>query len=172
MIFMSQTGMLDARRAAEWDRWYEEHLRIMASVPGVTSAQRFKTSTPAYSPSLAMYTVASANVLQDTYYLGIRGLGEWEPLVDRRHYHRNLFDGVDIAPAVPSDGYLLVADRAAPQPHAMNFAWLRVVALDRSTPYRGIAVVDAATADGIARDERIAVYRPVAPRIDGHLSAR
>lgn len=171
MIFMSQTGMLDARREAEWDRWYEEHLRIMASVPGVTSAQRFRTSTSDYPPSLAMYTVTSADVFQDAYYLSIRGLGEWEALVDRRHYRHNLFDGLNIAPAVPSDRYLLVADRDAPEHHSVNFVWLRTVALDESTPCRGIAVVDAVTAGSIASDERIGVYRPVAAQIAGRSKA-
>lgn len=171
MIFMSQTGILDARREAEWDRWYEEHLRIMASVPGVTSAQRFRTSTSDYPPSLALYTVASADVFQDAYYLSIRGLGEWESLVDRHHYRRNLFDGLNIAPAVPSDRCLLVADRDTPQHHSVNFVWLRAIAIDKSTPYRGIAVVDALTAGSIAPGEHIGVYRPVAAQIEGRSKA-
>lgn len=170
MIFMSQTGLLDTRREAEWDRWYEEHLRIMASVPGVTSAQRFRTSSSDYPPSLAMYTVTSADVFQNAYYLSIRGLGEWEPLVDRRRYRRNLFDGLDIAPAVAPDRYLLVADRDSPQHHSVNFVWLRTVAIDRSTPCRGIAVVDALTADSIP-DEHIGIYRPVGAQIGGRSKA-
>jgi hypothetical protein len=42
MIFNSQSGITDNSRAADWDAWYLEHLRIMATVPGVSSAQRFK----------------------------------------------------------------------------------------------------------------------------------
>jgi hypothetical protein len=167
MIFMSQTGLIDTRREADWDRWYEAHLCIMASVPGVTSAQRFRTSTPDYSPSLALYTVASAEVFTNPYYLSIRGLGEWDSLVNRRHYHRNLFDGLDIAPDVPLTHCLLIADRAAPETHAVRFVWLKAVAIDQSTPYRGIAVVAAAAANRIGPDERIAVYRPVAPALAG-----
>jgi hypothetical protein len=30
MIFMSQSGLSDPAREAEWDAWYVEHLRIMA----------------------------------------------------------------------------------------------------------------------------------------------
>ncbi len=171
MIFMSQTGMLDASREAEWDRWYEGHLAIMASVPGVTSAQRFRTSTPGFPPSLAMYTVTSADVFQDAYYLSIRGLGEWDALVDRRHYRRNLFEGLQFAPAVPPARRLLVADREAPENGPVKFVWLRAVALDKSTPYRGIAVVDAATANRIASDESVGVYRPVALQIEGRSRA-
>ena len=54
MIFVSQSGLLDSSRAADWDVWYLEHLRLMASVPGISSAQRFKTDSPTSSPSLAI----------------------------------------------------------------------------------------------------------------------
>ena len=46
-------ALTDASRAVEWDAWYVEHLNIMLTVPGVSSAQRFVTDTSGYSPSLA-----------------------------------------------------------------------------------------------------------------------
>ena len=33
MIFMSQSGLADPSRQAEWDAWYLEHLAIMAKAP-------------------------------------------------------------------------------------------------------------------------------------------
>ena len=60
MIFMSQSGITDPARAADWDRWYVEHLKIMLSVNGVNSTQRFKLVKGDQSPSLAMYSFASA----------------------------------------------------------------------------------------------------------------
>src|SRR5262245_33970359 len=111
MIFMSQSGITDPARAADWDVWYLEHLNIMLTVPGVSSAQRFVTEAPGYSPSLAMYTMRGAEVFQDPYYLSVRGMGEWQQLVDRQHYHRNLFSGLDRAPPVPTHARLIVADR-------------------------------------------------------------
>ena len=91
MIFMSQTGITDATREAELDAWYVDHLRIMLTVKGVDSTQRFKTTSAGYPPSLAMYSVAGAHVFQDPYYLSVRGMGEWDPLIDKNHYRRNLF---------------------------------------------------------------------------------
>ncbi len=70
----------------------------MLTVPGVSSAQRFVTDTPGYSPSLAIYTMAGPGVFDDPYYLSVRGMGEWLPLIDRRYYQRNLFAGLDRAP--------------------------------------------------------------------------
>lgn len=163
MIFMSQSGLTDPAREADWDVWYVEHLRVMASVQGVESAQRFKTRTPGYSPSLAMYTMVSADVFQDPYYQSIRGLGEFLPLIDRRYYKRNLFAGLDAAPEVGSGEVLLVWDAPAPRTEAgLDFTWLEAVAIDKSTPFRGIAVVSAQRAEQLSRDD-IARYVPATP---------
>jgi hypothetical protein len=165
MIFMSQSGLSDPGREAEWDAWYAEHLRTMVTVPGISSAQRFRTASPDHPPSLAMYTVASAAVFTDPYYLSVRGMGDWMPLIDRRHYRRNLFGGLDAAPSVHDGAVLLVADRDRPvELPGLPLTWLTAVGLDRSTPYRGIAVVPrAATATG-AR-EGLAAYEPVSARV-------
>ena len=163
MIFMSQSGLLDPAREREWDAWYVEHLRVMVTVPGISSAQRFTTGSPGYSPSLAMYSVASADVFADPYYQRVRGMGEWLPLIDTRHYRRNLFAGLDAAPDVPDGCALVVVDRAPAELPGLELTWLETVGLDRSTPYRGIAVVTRAAAEALAGHD-VGVYRPVAAR--------
>jgi len=165
MIFMSQSAIVDASREAQWDQWYLEHLQVMLTVPGVASAQRFKTSSQTYPRSLALYTFSSADIFKDAYYLGIRGQGEWVPLIDKRSHHRNLFAGMQAAPDVGSDACLLVVDRAVPSSDSgPGFTWLEAVAVDRSTPYRGIAVVALTGAKSIAPDDG-AIYRPVTARL-------
>lgn len=161
MIFHSQSGITDRARQADWSQWYFEHLRIMATVPGVFSAQRFITTHPQHSPSLAMYGVASADVFKGEYYLGVRGMGEWLPLIDRPWYRRNLFDGLDTAPMVDEDQVLLVADRDQPDP-ALDCIWLKVAGIDRSTPFRGIAVVNKNTMPVVPAD--VAIYAPASKR--------
>lgn len=162
MIFMSQSGLVDPGRDADWDAWYLEHLRIMVSVKGVESAQRFKTSSPRHSPSLAMYSMESAAVFEDPYYLSIRGLGEFRALVDTRHYRRNLFAGLDLAPAVDPEQVLLVWDATEPrQARGFAFTWLEAVAADKSTPYRGIALIDARRSPEVPEELGIATYTPV-----------
>ena len=163
MIFMSQSGITEAARESDWDRWYHQHLEIMVSVPGISSAQRFKTATPGQPPSLAMYSVASADVFKDPYYLSVRGMGEWLPLVDRSYYRRNLFDGRERAPEVRDGELLLIADRDQPDPEVGDFAWdwLTCAGIDYSTRVRGVAVVSAASAP--PSDSAFAVYRPASP---------
>jgi hypothetical protein len=165
MIFTSESALTDTSRESEWDRWYIEHLRVMASVTGIDSAQRFRTTDRSYPASLAMYSVASEGVFQDPYYLSVRGMGEWQPLIDRAHYRRNLFDSLERAPAVAEDSFLLVADRDQPEAGraGIEWIWLQCVGLDRSTPYRGIAVVPARVAERGGRHSGIAVYTPVTP---------
>lgn len=163
MIFMSQSGITEPSRESDWDQWYLEHLAIMATVPGISSTQRFKTSTPGASPSLAMYSVATADVFEDPYYLSVRGMGEWLPVIDRRYYRRNLFAGMDIAPNVERGQLLWVADRPTPRdPVAdLSWVWLECVGIDRSTPYRGIAVTEDREELASTDKSGIAIYRPV-----------
>ena len=165
MIFNSQSGITDNSRAADWDAWYLEHLRLMASVPGVSSAQRFKTDNPKSSPSLAIYSFVSADIFKDPYYQSVRGLGEFLPLIDKRWYKRNLFEGLEFAPVVADDHVMLVADREQPEGAigGATFMWLKCVGIDHSTPYRGIAVVSANKIPAL--DDSVAVYRPASPRM-------
>jgi hypothetical protein len=164
MIFTSESGLTDPSRIVEWDSWYLGHLAAMAAVPGVASAQRFRALGDRPPPSLAMYTVASPAVFDSAIYLRTRGMGPFLSVVDERMHRRNLFEGLDAAPAVPAGGILLVADRAVAEPAAPGVVWLRAVALDRSTPYRGIAVfpdLAAARAAGARLGGGVALYTPM-----------
>jgi hypothetical protein len=162
MIFMSQSGLTNPARQADWDRWYIDHLVIMSGVPGISSAQRFKTATPGHPPSLAMYSVASPDVFKHPYYLSVRGMGEWLTLIDKQYYRRNLFDGAPYAQELADTERLIVADRGAPAPGLAGFdwTWLQCVGIDYSTAYRGITVVSVERADQV-RDASLAVYRRV-----------
>jgi RimJ/RimL family protein N-acetyltransferase len=165
MIFFSESALIEPSRLPEWGEWYKGHLAAMASVPGVLSAQRFAALDPGVPPSLAMYTVTSPAVFENEIYLSVRGMGPWIGLVDETQHRRNLFDGAESAPEVPEGGVLAVADRAAPD--RKGFTWLRAAGLDRSTPYRGIAVfLDAARARR-ALGSAVPLYRPVTSRYAG-----
>jgi hypothetical protein len=94
-------------------------------------------------------------------------MGPWKTLIDARHYRRNLFEGLDIAPSVAPDAILLVADRAVPEPILPVLTWLRTVGLDRSTPIRAIAVLadlPAARRLAAAIGGPVALYRPITRR--------
>jgi hypothetical protein len=168
MIFTSESGLLDASREPEWDEWYHGHLAVMASVPGISSAQRFRTADPGRPPSLAMYSVASAAVFQSEAYLSVRGMGPFVSVVDERLHRRNLFAGLETAPIVPATSVLLVADWPEPGPQTDGIVWLRAVAIDSSVPYRGIGIFpDIAAARAVADSlAGAALYVPVTKRFE------
>jgi hypothetical protein len=138
----------------------------MAAVPGIGSAQRFWAIEDGPPPNLAMYSVASPAVFESGVYLRTRGMGAWVPLIDRRHYRRNLFDGLDRAPDVAPERILVVVDRDRPAPADARLTWLRTVGIDMSTPFRGLAVLDEPAARGLAHDigGAVGLYRPISRR--------
>src|SRR5262245_47341515 len=162
MIFISQSGLTDPARSGEWDAWYLEHLRIMLSVPAVATAQRFLTDSSSYSPSLAMYTVPGPEVFKDPYYLSVRGMGGWAEFIDKRYYHRNLFSGLDRAPAVTAARRLIVADREREDAGLadLGLTWLKCAGIDYSTSLCGIVVLDIAVVDRLCGCD-FGIYRLV-----------
>jgi RimJ/RimL family protein N-acetyltransferase len=170
MIFFSESALVEPSRRPEWDEWYKGHLAAMASVPGVLSAQRFAALDTGVPPSLAMYTVTSPAVFESNIYLQVRGMGPWVGLVDETLHRRNLFDGLASAPEIPDGGVLGIADRAAPEALG-GVTWLSAAGLDRTTPYRGIAVfADAASARRAGGGA--ALYRPITARYAGRPEPR
>ena len=174
MIFMSQSGITDPTQEQQWAQWYVEHLRIMRTVDGITSAERFQTTALNWPPSLAMYSIHSPEVFVDPYYQKIRGMGPWLSLIDKRFYQRNLFEGLAtasiMAPEVPAGSVLVVTDQSQPtlghqEPAfgGVTFTWLRAVGLDQSTPYRGISVVPYAQALDLPTRTDVALYASAQP---------
>lgn len=157
-------SLLDPGHEPALELWYLEHLRNMASVPGIFSAQRFKTSTPGFPRSVALYSVASEQAFDHPFYQRIRGLGAMAPYIDERSHHVDLFAGMDTAPQVRDDERVLLTDRTSPGSIIAGIpcAWLKCVGRDFSTPYRGIGIVAGNAVPPL--DAAVAVYHPVTIR--------
>lgn len=171
MIFMSQIRMSRTEWLHQFGLWYQYHLSMMRSVPGVTSAQRFETASSGQPPSLAMYGFASPDVFEDPYYQEVRGMREWLPYNDTTQYKRNLFSGLDTAPDVRRHQRLLVADRSKPDSALANFTWLTTVGADFSTPVRGISVVSETEARRFEGSD-VGIFVPVTGTRDSDLFPR
>lgn len=167
MILMSQNSLLDEGRDPELDAWYIEHLTNMSSVPGIFSAQRFKTATAGFPRTVALYSVVSERAFDHPFYKKIKGFGVLTPYINEREHHVDLFEGLDAAPIADDADRLLLANRDRPKgPIAgIPFIWLKCVGRDFSTPHRGIAVVSADHVPVL--DDSVAVYRPVTIRFEG-----
>jgi len=173
MIYMVECALTTQQSDATWDRWYHSmkppHI-LPTAVPGISTTQRFKGTSvkpPAY---FAMYSVTSADVMTSDAYRNAGGgrlqTENWKHIIT--FWNRDLFDGAN-APDVPTDSMLLVLDRAAPEgsPLGIPFQWLRCVALDRSTPYRGLAVLrrDETGRLPISSVKGLRTFCPVIPQV-------
>src|SRR5262245_33993587 len=173
MIYMVECALTVKQTDAEWTRWYHSmkppHV-LPTAVPGISTTQRFKginVNPPAY---FAIYTVASADVMTSDAYRNAGGgrfqTENWKPIIT--FWNRDLFDGAD-APDVPMDSMLLVLDRDAPSgtPLGIPFSWMPAVGLDRSTPYRGLAMLGRKHAERFALESipGLRTFRPVIPQV-------
>jgi hypothetical protein len=177
MLYVVEMDFSAPARQAEWDAWYLEHLHVLLSVPGFHSAQRFACLTPWRAPWLAIYTVDSPEVFESAPYRergGRDSTGEWKPLMC--NWDRNVFDGLERAPAVAPEQVLLLADADTPSVRELGveLRWLDAVGLDRTVVRRGLAVVDAALWHRLApaATQSLRAYRPLMPRLDASTRSR
>lgn len=140
----------------------------LLSVPGFRSAQRFRGTGARHQHYLALYDVESPEVMSSPAYLGIGGgnflTDVWKPLIQM--WQRNLFERDTLAPRVPQDGALVLVDAATPDMVLPGCAieWMLCVGLDRTTPFRGLAVVTRAAADAVvSAASAIGVFRARTP---------
>ena len=164
-IYMVQHAFSRPDWEEEWNAWYGGNLKVLMSVPGFRTGQRFKAldgSPPRY---MAVYTVDSPDVFESKRYRDAGGGGtnsqRFRPAY--QVWIRNLFEGIDAAPAIRDNEYLVIADSIARDldlPGA-QLTWLESTAFHRSTPYRGIAVVSSGEAEAMRRNNRVTVYQPI-----------
>ncbi|MPZ44871.1 MAG: hypothetical protein GEV05_16005 [Betaproteobacteria bacterium] len=171
MLYVVEMDFGGTSRQAEWDAWYLEHLHVLLSLPGFHTAQRFVCLTPWRAPWLAIYTVDSPAVFESVPYRARGGrdsTGEWKPLM--RNWDRNVFDGLERAPAVGTEQALLLTDAepASIGELDVDFCWLEAVGLDRTVTRRGLAVVDAMLGRRLALTPMspVRAYRPLMAQLD------
>jgi hypothetical protein len=169
MIYMVEHTFSMPQLEDEWNAWYAGNLQVLLSVPGIESAQRFRipnTEPPRY---MAMYTVAGPEVFDTEAYRSAGGGGA-NSVRFRPAYQvwiRNIFAGIDVAPDVKAGERLISidADRALDDLPGVALEWGRSVALHRTTPLRGLAVVPAATARNLLTRPGLTVYEPHGARL-------
>jgi hypothetical protein len=170
MIYMVEMDFRHPERLREWHDWYLAHIRILLTVPGFRASQRFEAVVDTPSRYLALHEVASAALFESEAYRsrgGPASTGEWRQL--QTNWHRNLLDGLDKTPEVPTGAYLLLLRdaRDAKLPSGIAVSWLRGVGLDHTIEECGLAVLNdpAPVLDLARRDPRIRLYRPISEKI-------
>jgi hypothetical protein len=169
MIYMVEHTFSMPELEDEWNAWYAGNLHVLLSVPGIESAQRFRIPNAEPPRYMALYTVAGPDVFDTDAYRSAGGGGA-NSVRFRPAYQvwvRNIFAGMDVAPEVKEGQCLLSidADQECADSAGIAWQWGRSVALHRTTPVRGLAVVSAATAQGLPASPGLTVYEPHGARL-------
>lgn len=169
MIYTVECGFTDPTTETEWNAFYShEKLPALVAVSGFHSSQRFNALTPGCPPYLALHSIVDLGVLQsDEYHRnGGGGFARWQ-----RHitdWHRNLYQGLDRAPAIGRHDYLVVTETGPGSLLAIGLVpWsLQAVALDQSPEHRWLARLEhptAATVQSLAPD--LHLYAAMTPQL-------
>ena len=185
MFYMIEIDYSDPASQPEWDAWYDRYVRDLVTVPGIETAQRLRGDNAAAARFLAIYTLASLSVYGEPRYREVGGGGHasarWRAHIRRR---RNLYNGLDRAPAISSAARLLVTEA---EPQALGCADILFIALDvvdmrafaqepgsplaGQAPFDGeprrryVAIADERRASRFAESDAVAVYRPSGDRL-------
>ncbi|MGA2795879.1 MAG: hypothetical protein ABSE69_20710 [Roseiarcus sp.] len=86
-LLVVRSEPIDLEMEAEYHRWYADHLRQLAAVPGVTRAQRFESvdGTPRF---MALYETESLDVFNSADYLKV---GRFGSLTKHVRFTRNVY---------------------------------------------------------------------------------
>ncbi len=169
MIYMVECAFTVPAREAAWNAFYDaDKLPTLLALPGFRASQRFRAIMDMPAPYLAVHSIRDAAVFEQASYRAVGGgtFVGWDELVT--NWHRNLFTGMEAAPAVTAAERLVMLDdpsMAYTAPGA-DFTWLDIAGLDCTTARRGLAIVDRAAGETLAREAAgiLRVFAPIGSR--------
>lgn len=167
MIYLVECDFTDAAREAEWNEWYSPHLNDLLSIPGFSTAQRFRSLGDGAPRYRALYAVGSPEIFTSPGYVG-RSFGRfperWRALIT--NWRRNLLDGLSVPPDVHDDECLVTVEPpAAVGPFDLHV--LEGVGLDKSIAKLGLGVVKRAEGEALAarKLKGVVISEPLTPRL-------
>jgi len=176
MIYTVECSFADPASEAEWNDFYSlDKLPALISVEGFHSSQRFKALRRGYPTYLAVHAIDGLHILTGDDYRrkGGGNFARWQQhIVD---WHRNLYDGLDRAPAVGGDQVLL-SSAAGPEPLSalgLTTCAMHATALEKFPQRRWLATLDRTRLPAMDRlPEDVQVYAPMTAQLtSGHGSA-
>ena len=90
MIYTVELNFSDPKRTGEWNAWYESYLKKLITLPGLSTAQRFRAveKDAQHWEYLALYSIVSLAVYETDAYRKIGGGGQaslhYKGLITRR----------------------------------------------------------------------------------------
>lgn len=118
-------------------------LPALISVSGFRTSQRLKALTPQCPTYLAIHTIEQINVIQSEEYRlkGGGNFARWQSHIS--NWHRNIYDGISIAPAIKFNELLVVSANPIANVKALLITPVEIVAvaLEQSPSHRWLSKI-------------------------------
>ena len=169
MLYTVECSFSDPATEAEWNDFYSvEKLPALISVNGFITSQRFRALTAGCPLYLAVHSIGGLDVLQSDEYRqkGGGNFACWQRQIT--DWHRNLYHGLERAPAVAADQYLVMT-AIGPEPvirMGLTAYQLDAVALERSPERRWLGkwtFPEPPVIEHLPRD--VQVYLPITAQL-------
>ncbi len=169
MIYTVECSFAYPGSEAEWNDFYSlDKLPALISVSGFHTSQRFKALSRGCPVYLALHSIDSLDILTGEEYRqkGGGNFARWQQHIT--DWHRNLYGGIDRAPAI-GEGEYLALSATGPEPlvelgltpHAMH-----AVAMEKFPENRWLAqVVRGKTPDIEHLPKGVHVYAPMTAQL-------
>lgn len=142
MIYTVECSYADPASEAAWNDFYsQDKLPALISVSGFHTSQRFKALNAGCPVYLAMHSIDGLAVLQGDEYRqrGGGNFARWQQNIT--DWHRNLYGGLERAPAIGEGDHLMVS-AVGPEPlieMGLTPAQIWAVALEKCPENRWLA---------------------------------
>ncbi|AJC21611.1 hypothetical protein [Pandoraea pulmonicola] len=168
MIYTVECNFADPRSEAEWNDFYSlEKLPALISVTGFHTSQRFKAISDGCPVYLAVHTIDGLDVLTGDEYRrkGGGNFARWQQHIT--DWHRNLYSGIGVAPAVNADERLALCASGPDCLTRMGLVPLamQAVALEKSPERRWLAKLRLSDAGFLEGVEGVHLYMPMTEQL-------
>lgn len=169
MFYTVECSYNDPESEAEWNAFYsQQKLPALISVAGFTTSQRFRAVKPGCPVYLAIHTINDADILSSEDYRlkGGGNFSRWQGCIT--DWHRNLYGGESLAPAISSDEILLLS--AMPIDFVETELGYRslemqAVGLDKCPDYRIAYVLPVEMTSLFTDMSGVHLYQPLTPQL-------
>lgn len=169
MFYTVECSYTDSASEAEWNIYYsQQKIPALLSVTGFITSQRFRAVKPGCPKYLAIHTIHDGEVLRSEDYRlkGGGNFSRWQAHIT--DWHRNLYNGEGVAPAVSSDEILLLSAKPIdPLETGVNFQGLEMyaVGLDKSPSYYVMYRLPIGMASLFADMPGVNLYEQLTPQL-------
>ena len=169
MIYTVECSFANPASEAEWNHFYSsDKLSALISVSGFRTSQRFRALSPGCPVYLALHSIDGLDVLHSDEYRqkGGGNFARWQQYIT--DWHRNLYAGLDRAPAIGTDDHLVVS-AIGPEPLiqlGLQPESMQAVALEKSPEHRWLAKLEHCAKSGAAPlSEGVHFYAPMTAQL-------